>query len=104
MKNKSGKTMSGPTLQLFELVPVTDPAELEAIDRRCKAAEKAMIAAARKQIARKKGRGATLQEMESVPISDLIDLEAIDRRHKAAEKAMAAAAWNAGKREAPKRK
>jgi hypothetical protein len=33
--------MLGPTLQEFELVPVTDPAELATLDRRCRAAEKA---------------------------------------------------------------
>lgn len=37
--------MRGPTLQEIELVPITDPAALEAIDRRRKAAEKAMRAA-----------------------------------------------------------
>ena len=45
MKKQAGKKMRGPTLQEFELVPITDPAELEAIDRRRKAAEKAMKAA-----------------------------------------------------------
>lgn len=42
MKNKPRKKMLGPTLQLFELVPITDPAELAAIDRRRKLAQKAM--------------------------------------------------------------
>jgi hypothetical protein len=37
--------MLGPTLQEFELVPVTDPAELAALDRRCRATEKAMAEA-----------------------------------------------------------
>jgi hypothetical protein len=45
VKNKPQKKMRGPTLQEFELVPITDPAELEAIDRRRKTAEKAMRAA-----------------------------------------------------------
>jgi hypothetical protein len=45
MKKKSSKKMLGPTLQEFELVPVTDPAELAALDRRCRAAEKAAAAA-----------------------------------------------------------
>ena len=45
MKKIEGKKMLGPTLQLIELVPITDPAELEAIDRRRKEAEKAMKAA-----------------------------------------------------------
>ena len=45
MKNKPQKRMRDPTLQEFELAPITDPAELEAIDRRRKAAEKAMRAA-----------------------------------------------------------
>ena len=41
MKKKPSKKMLGPTLQEFELVPVTDPAELAALDRRCRAAKKA---------------------------------------------------------------
>jgi hypothetical protein len=45
MKKKVEKKMRGPTLQEIELVPITDPAELEAIDRRRKATEKAMRAA-----------------------------------------------------------
>ncbi len=47
MKNKSRKKMHGPTLHTFDSLPITDPAELEAIDRRRKAAEKAMAATAR---------------------------------------------------------
>jgi hypothetical protein len=46
MKKKS-INMLGPTLQEFELVPVTDPAERAALDRRCRAAVKAMAAAER---------------------------------------------------------
>jgi hypothetical protein len=45
MKNKPQKKMRGPTLQEFELVEITDPAELEAIDRQRKANEKIMKAA-----------------------------------------------------------
>jgi hypothetical protein len=45
MKNKSRKKTHGPTLHTFDMVPITDPVELEAIDRRRKAAEKAMAAA-----------------------------------------------------------
>lgn len=45
MKKKSSKKMLGPTLQEFVLVPVTDPAELATLDRRCRAAEKAKAAA-----------------------------------------------------------
>ena len=45
MKKKSSRKMLGPTLQEFELVPVTDPVELAALDRRCRAAEKAKAAA-----------------------------------------------------------
>ncbi len=41
MKKKPSKKMLGPTLQGFELVPVTDPGELASLDRRCRAAEKA---------------------------------------------------------------
>ncbi|MGH7174183.1 MAG: hypothetical protein ACRELG_28270 [Gemmataceae bacterium] len=45
MKKKTEKKMLGPTLQEIELVPITDPAEIAELDRRCKAAEKAMKAA-----------------------------------------------------------
>jgi hypothetical protein len=48
VKKKPSKKMLGPTLQEFELVPVTDPVEQAALDRRCRAAEKAMAAAERK--------------------------------------------------------
>ncbi len=48
MKKKSSKKMLGPTLQEFELTPVTDPTELAALDRRCRAVEKAMAVAERK--------------------------------------------------------
>jgi len=44
VKKKPSKKMLGPTLQEFELVPVTDPAELAALDRRCRAAKKAKAA------------------------------------------------------------
>jgi hypothetical protein len=40
MKKKLSRKMLGPTLQEFELVPVTDPVELAALDRRCRAAER----------------------------------------------------------------
>jgi hypothetical protein len=53
MKKTAQKKMLGPTLQEFELVPVTDPVELAALDRRCRAAEKAMAAAERKAGTRK---------------------------------------------------
>ena len=45
MKKQADKKMRGPTLQEIELVPITNPAELEAIDRRRKAAEKVIRAA-----------------------------------------------------------
>ena len=45
MKDKSAKKMRGPTLQEFELVPITDPAELAELDRRCREAEKTLAAA-----------------------------------------------------------
>jgi len=48
MKKKTPKKMLGPTLQEFELVPVTDPAEFAALDRRCRAAERARARAERK--------------------------------------------------------
>jgi hypothetical protein len=53
MKKKVQKKMRGPTLQEFELVPVTDAAELASLDRRCRAAEKAMAASERKAGKRK---------------------------------------------------
>jgi hypothetical protein len=40
MKKKSPKKMLGPTLQEFQLVPVSDPVEFAALERRCRAAEK----------------------------------------------------------------
>jgi hypothetical protein len=58
MKKKPQKKMLGPTLQEFELVPVTDPTEFAALDRRCRAAEKAMAAAERKAAKRKLSKGA----------------------------------------------
>jgi hypothetical protein len=51
VKKKPSKKMLGRTLQEFELVPVTDPVELAALDRRCRAAEKA------KATAEKAGKG-----------------------------------------------
>jgi hypothetical protein len=45
MKKKPEKKMVGPTLQEFELIPVTDPTELAALDRRCRVAEKEKAAA-----------------------------------------------------------
>ncbi len=44
MKNKSRKAPLRPTLQEFELVEVTDPAEFAELERRVRAAEKAMAA------------------------------------------------------------
>lgn len=51
MKKKASKKMLGPTLQELELVPVTDPVERAALDRGCRAAEKA------KAVAEKAGKG-----------------------------------------------
>lgn len=56
MKKKAAKKMLGPTLQEFELVPVTDPVEFAALERRCKAAEKAIAAAERKAGKRKSSK------------------------------------------------
>ena len=44
MKKKTSKKMLGATLQEFELVPVTDPGELAALDRRYRAGAKAKTA------------------------------------------------------------
>lgn len=57
MKKKTPKKMLGPTLQEFELVPVTDPAEFAALEHRCRAAEKARAAAERKAGKRKSSKG-----------------------------------------------
>ena len=57
MKRKMPKKMLGPTLQEFELVPVTDPGEVAALDRRCRAAKKAMAADERKAGKRKSPKG-----------------------------------------------
>ena len=48
MTNKTSKSMRGSTVQVFEMIPITDPVQLAAIDRRRKAAEKAMATAGRK--------------------------------------------------------
>jgi hypothetical protein len=57
MQKKKAKKMLGPTLQELELVPVTDPAEVAALDRRCRAAEKAMALGKRKAGKRKPSKG-----------------------------------------------
>jgi hypothetical protein len=44
VKKKPSRKMLGPTLQEFELVPVTDPVEWADLDRRCREAEKASSA------------------------------------------------------------
>jgi hypothetical protein len=57
MEKKTQKKMRGPTLQEFELVPVTDPAELAALERRCRVAEKTVAAAERKAGKRNNEKG-----------------------------------------------
>lgn len=57
MKKKLPKKMLGPTLQEFELVPVTDPAEFAELERRCRAAEKSMVAGVRKAGKRASSKG-----------------------------------------------
>jgi hypothetical protein len=52
MKNRPRKTVQG-ILKRSVLVPVTDPAEQAELDRRCREAEKAMAAGARKAKPRK---------------------------------------------------
>ncbi len=56
MKKITEKKMLGPTLEEIELVPITDPVRLAAIDRRRKAAEKAMAAAERNAGKRKSSK------------------------------------------------
>jgi hypothetical protein len=48
MKKKPSKKILGPTLQVIELVPVTDPVVFAEMDRRCREIKKAMAAAAEK--------------------------------------------------------
>jgi hypothetical protein len=57
MKKKTPKKMLGPTLQEFELVPVTDSAEFAALERRCRAAEQARATAERKAGKRDASKG-----------------------------------------------
>ncbi|HYV35727.1 MAG TPA: hypothetical protein VE988_08490 [Gemmataceae bacterium] len=45
MKKKTHPKHYKPTLQRFELIPVTDPVEFAALERRVREAEKAMAAA-----------------------------------------------------------
>jgi hypothetical protein len=47
MNKTAEKKMLGPTLQEIELVPITDPIRLAAIDRRRKAVRRATAAAGR---------------------------------------------------------
>ena len=53
MKKKPRKTFVG-TLQTFQVIPITDPAEQAALDRRCEAAEK-ILAADRRNGGKAKG-------------------------------------------------
>jgi hypothetical protein len=48
VKKKASKKMLGPTLQELELIPVTDPVEFAALERRCRAALKEAAEAQRK--------------------------------------------------------
>jgi hypothetical protein len=57
MKKRIPRKMRGPTLQEFELVPVTDPAEIAALERRCRAVEKAVAAGERKAAKRRPSDG-----------------------------------------------
>jgi hypothetical protein len=61
MKRKTPKKMLGPTLQEFELVPVTDPAEFAALERRCRDAEQAEAAE------RKAGKCSSSRGVDSGP-------------------------------------
>jgi hypothetical protein len=45
MKSKSRKTLRKTTLKEFVIVPITDPAEQAALDRRCDEQEKALTPA-----------------------------------------------------------
>jgi hypothetical protein len=53
MENKGRKVVGKPTLQVFKAIPITDPAEQAALDRRCNEAEKAFAAAVRNSGKRK---------------------------------------------------
>jgi hypothetical protein len=54
MKNKSRKTPYKPTLVEFEMVEITDPAEIAALERRIQAAEKTLAARERRAAAKPK--------------------------------------------------
>jgi len=56
MKKLGGNKMLGPTLQEIELVPITDPVRLAAIDRRRKAVQRATAAAGRNAGKRKSAK------------------------------------------------
>jgi hypothetical protein len=56
VKKKPTKKMLGPTLRVSELVPVTDPTEFAEMDRRCRAAKKAMAASEKVGSARSRAR------------------------------------------------
>jgi hypothetical protein len=56
MENKGRKVVRKPTLQVFQAIPITDPAEQAELDRRCREAEKAMAAAERKAGKRKSSK------------------------------------------------
>lgn len=56
MKKNAGKKMLGPTLQLIELVPITDPDEIARIDCNRKAVRKATEAAVQKANKRKSAK------------------------------------------------
>ena len=53
MKNKPQKIRAKGTLITGAMIPITDPAEQAELDRRCREAEKAMAASARKPKPRK---------------------------------------------------
>jgi hypothetical protein len=57
MKRKARKTLRGPTLQEFELVPITDPAIQAALDRMSRQA-KPVVPAILREYARRNSRKA----------------------------------------------
>lgn len=91
MKHRSRKK---GLLQECELIPITDPAEIAALERRIKAAEKIIAAREGRQPKTVKTKPEKyvpprLVTCELVEITDPTEIAELERRVRAAEKAMA---------------
>ena len=109
MKSKPRKTGSG-NFQECKIIPITDPAEIAALERRIQAAEKAFARAEGRQPKARKPVRSTLVGCELVEITDPAEIAERERRVRAAEKALAtrekalAARENGGKSKSRKGK